>query len=157
MSALKKGPGMIAVVQRVTHASVTVDGKIVGQIDEGIVALVSVETNDDSEQIAWMAQKLAGLRIFRSEGKHFDRDVQQVGGSILLISNFTVAADTRKGRRPSLDGAAPPAEAEAKFARLVEAVRATGIRTETGVFGGDMQVSLTNDGPVTLIVRTEAK
>jgi D-tyrosyl-tRNA(Tyr) deacylase len=147
---------MIAVIQRVTSASVTVDEKIVGQIDRGIVALVAVEMGDGDgdEQIQWMAQKLVALRIFRNEGKHFDLDVTQVGGSILLVSNFTVSAETRKGRRPSLDAAAAPAVAEGTFQRLVEAVRATGVPVQTGVFGGDMRVSLVNEGPATFIVRT---
>src|SRR5262245_54602810 len=117
---------MIAVVQRVSEASVAVDGKIVGEIGEGLCALVAVAAGDGDEQVAWMTQKLIGLRIFRNEDKHFDIDVQQIGGGILLVSNFTVAAETRKGRRPSLDGAASPAEAASTFAQLVDAVRATG-------------------------------
>jgi D-tyrosyl-tRNA(Tyr) deacylase len=148
---------VISVVQRVTEASVTVDGSVVGQIGHGLVVLAAVEPGDGAEQVAWMAAKLTGLRVFRSDDgvKHFDRDVTQAGGAILLVSNFTVAADARKGRRPSLDGAAAPAEAEATFARLVEAVRATGIRVETGRFGGDMRVSLVNEGPATFILRTD--
>lgn len=146
---------MIAVVQRVSHAAVVVDGRTVGEIDHGLVVLAAVETGDGEEQITWMTQKVLGLRIFRNEGKHFDLDVTQIGGAVLLVSNFTVSAETRKGRRPSLDAAAPPAAAEATFARLVSAFRAAGIRTETGVFGGDMKVSLTNDGPATFIVRTD--
>jgi D-tyrosyl-tRNA(Tyr) deacylase len=146
---------MIAVIQRVASAKVTVDENVVGEIAHGLLALVAVEVTDGDEQIAWMAHKIVGLRIFRSEGKHFDQDVSQVGGSILLVSNFTVAAETRKGRRPSLDGAAPPAEAEATFAKLVAAVSATGVTVARGKFGGDMRVSLVNDGPATFILRSD--
>jgi len=99
-----------------------------------------------------MANKLVGLRIFRNGDKHFDRDVREIGGSILLVSNFTVAADARKGRRPSFDGAAPPPLAEKMFAQFVEMLRATGIPVRTGIFAADMLVSLTNDGPATFIL-----
>lgn len=146
---------MIAIVQRVSEASVEVSGEVTGAIAQGLVALVAVEPGDKDDQVAWMAQKLVGMRIFRSEGKHFDLDVRQIGGGILLVSNFTVAAETRKGRRPSLDGAAEPAFAEAVFEKLVQAARATGVPVGTGKFGGDMRVSLVNDGPATFIVRTE--
>lgn len=146
---------MIAVVQRVSNAAVVVENRTVGEIGLGLLVLAAVETGDGEEQIDWMTQKVLGLRIFRNEDKHFDLDVTQVGGAVLLVSNFTVSAETRKGRRPSLDAAASPAVAEAMFARLVSAFRATGIRTETGEFGGDMKVTLTNDGPATFIVRTD--
>ncbi|HRK30903.1 MAG TPA: D-aminoacyl-tRNA deacylase [Tepidisphaeraceae bacterium] len=147
---------MIAVVQRVVSASVTVGDATVGAIDSGLLALVAVETGDGAKEIDWMAQKLTGLRVFRREDKHFDLDVLQTGGGILLVSNFTVAADTRKGRRPSLDAAAPPAHASITFEKLVAAVRATGVCTQTGTFGGEMRVHLTNDGPATFIIRTES-
>jgi D-tyrosyl-tRNA(Tyr) deacylase len=148
---------MIAVVQRVLEAKVIVAGETVGAIGPGMVVLASVERDDRREEMAWMAEKLAGLRIFRSAGgeKHFDQDIKQVGGSMLLVSNFTVAAETRKGRRPSLDGAASPGEAEALFTHFVEAVRARGIPVATGRFGADMKVHLINDGPVTFIVRSD--
>jgi D-tyrosyl-tRNA(Tyr) deacylase len=146
---------MIAIVQRVSRASVVVEEKSVGAIDEGLLVLVAIEQGDGEQQVGWMTNKILGLRIFRDGPKHFDRDVTEIGGAVLLVSNFTVAAETRKGRRPSLDAAAPPDQAERIFARLVESFRATGVRTETGVFGGDMQVTGTNDGPATFIVRTE--
>lgn len=146
---------MIAVVQRVSEAGVVVDGRVVGAIGPGLVVLAAVENGDGDEQVAWMTQKILGLRIFRNEGKHFDLDVTQAGGAVLLVSNFTVSAETRKGRRPSLDAAAPPAVADATFAKLVESFRAAGVRTQTGVFGGDMKVTLTNDGPATFIVRSD--
>jgi D-tyrosyl-tRNA(Tyr) deacylase len=148
---------MICVVQRVTEARVVVAGEIVGQIDHGLAVLASIERNDTTEKLKWTAAKLAGLRIFRSAdgAKHFDQDVTQVGGAMLLISNFTVAADTRKGRRPSLDSAADPATGEKLFAAFVEEVKALGVRVSTGRFGADMKVHLVNDGPATFIVRTD--
>src|SRR5581483_4554764 len=114
---------MIAVVQRVTEARVDVDGQTVGAIGAGLVVLASVEADDDDADCQWIAEKLAGLRIFRNGDKHFDLDVRQVNGAVLLISNFTVAADTRRGRRPSLDRAAPPELGMKLFDHLVECVR----------------------------------
>lgn len=146
---------MKAVVQRVSHAQVVVDGSVVGRIDRGIVALVAVEASDGQSQCDWMASKIAALRIFPDGDKAFDKDVRDIGGAVLLISNFTVAGDCRKGRRPSLDGAMAPALAEPVFGKLIEALRAQNVRVETGRFGADMQVSLTNDGPVTFIIETD--
>ena len=145
---------MITIVQRVLEAKVTVDGETVGRIGPGLVALAAVVTGDTDRDLDWMAAKIAGLRIFRSEDgqKHFDRDVKDVGGSILLVSNFTVSASTRQGRRPSLDRAAVPAVAEAMFAKFVDVVKAHGIPVATGKFAADMKVSLINDGPATFIL-----
>jgi D-tyrosyl-tRNA(Tyr) deacylase len=149
---------MITIVQRVLEASVAVDGEIVGAIGPGMLALAAVCTGDGDKEIEWTAAKLAGLRIFRdtSGQKHFDRDVREIGGSILLVSNFTVAAATRQGRRPSLDRAAQPAVAEAMFVRLIDAVRRQNVPVETGRFAADMKVSLVNDGPVTFILDSSA-
>jgi D-aminoacyl-tRNA deacylase len=147
---------MIAVVQRVLKAKVLVAGEVVGQIGPGMLVLASVEKDDTDAQIVWTAGKLAGLRIFRNGEKHFDGDLLQSGGAMLLVSNFTVAALTAKGRRPSLDSAAAPEQAEPMFNRLVEAVRTYGIHVETGRFGASMEVSLVNDGPATFIVKTPA-
>jgi D-tyrosyl-tRNA(Tyr) deacylase len=148
---------MIAVVQRVTRASVTVDDRVVGSIGPGLLVLAAVEKGDADDQVQWLADKLVHLRIFRSEDgtKHFDRDVTQVGGSILLVSNFTVAAETRKGRRPSLDAAADPDAGRSVFDQLVNAVKAHGVPVATGEFRASMLVSLDNDGPATFIVQTE--
>ena len=143
---------MITIVQRISEAEVTVAGEVVGAIGPGIVALAAVVKGDTDREIDWTAAKLAGLRIFRSDGKHFDKDVKEAGGSILLVSNFTVAASTRQGRRPSLDRAAEPAVAEAMFAKLVAATRAQGVPVETGRFAADMKISLVNDGPATFIL-----
>jgi D-tyrosyl-tRNA(Tyr) deacylase len=147
---------MITIVQRVTEAKVAVEGEVVGAIGPGLLALAAVVREDSDREIEWTAAKLAALRIFRSDGKHFDRDVREIGGSILLVSNFTVAATTRQGRRPSLDRAAEPARAEAIFARLIEATRAHGVPVETGRFAADMKISLINDGPATFILDSAA-
>jgi len=147
---------MITIVQRVSQASVTVAGEVVGSIGPGILALAAVVKGDADKDIEWTAAKLAALRIFRSDGKHFDKDVKEVAGSILLVSNFTVAATTRQGRRPSLDRAAEPAVAEAMFARLLEATRAQGVTVATGKFAADMEVALVNDGPATFILDSAA-
>jgi D-tyrosyl-tRNA(Tyr) deacylase len=143
---------VIAVVQRVTEAQVVVDGRIVGRIGGGMVVLVAVHATDSPDDVAWTANKLAGLRIFRSGDKHFEVDVKQAGGAMLLVSNFTVAAQTRHGRRPSFDAAAGPEKGRELFDELVEAVRTLGIAVETGVFGADMTVTIVNDGPATVIV-----
>ena len=143
---------MIAVVQRVTDARVVVDGDVVGQIGRGMLVLAAVHADDSAEDIEWTANKLVGLRIFRNADRHFDLDIRQVGGGVLLVSNFTVAGQTRKGRRPSLDAAAPPETGAKLFDGLVCAVRSLGVSVATGQFGADMAVTLTNDGPVTFIV-----
>ena len=143
---------MIAIIQRVTAAAVRVDGKIVGQIESGMLTLVSVTKTEGAEDVAWMVRKLTGLRIFRNADKHFDLDVTQADGKILLVSNFTVSAATRQGRRPSFDAAADPINGRKWFDALVEAVRATGIGVETGQFGADMRIELVNDGPATFIL-----
>jgi D-tyrosyl-tRNA(Tyr) deacylase len=143
---------MIAVVQKVKKASVTIDGAVAGEIGVGLTALVAVHADDTAFDIQWMAQKLATIRIFPAGDKYFDQDVQAVKGGILLISNFTVAADTQSGRRPSLSPAASPTAAGPLFDQLLAAVKASGIPTATGQFGADMQVTLTNDGPVTFIL-----
>jgi D-tyrosyl-tRNA(Tyr) deacylase len=143
---------MIAVVQRVTEASVTVGGETVGRIGAGLLVLAAVHKTDTPSDLDWTAAKLASLRIFRNGDKHFDLDVRQVGGAVLLVSNFTVAAATRHGRRPSFDAAAAPEKGRVLFDALVESVRAQGVAVETGRFGADMKVSLVNDGPVTVIV-----
>src|SRR4051812_29391468 len=146
---------MICVVQRVTNASVVVESETVGAIGPGILVLAAVERGDTPADAEWTAGKLVGLRIFRCCEKHFDVDVKTIGGSILLVSNFTVAAATRKGRRPSFDPAAEPEAGERIFDDLVRAVKALGVPVQTGRFGADMRVSLVNDGPATFIVQTD--
>ncbi|MBC7783770.1 MAG: D-tyrosyl-tRNA(Tyr) deacylase [Burkholderiales bacterium] len=149
---------MIAVVQRVRSASVTVDAQIVGRIDLGLCVLASIVRDDSESDLIWMAEKLTTLRIFPSGAdKAFDLDVRQIGGAMLLISNFTVAAATRRGRRPSFDSAMPPAQALEMFDRFVAIARATGIPTGTGRFGADMIVNIENDGPATFVVDSRAR
>lgn len=143
---------MICVIQRVSQASVAVDSRIVGQVGKGMLVLAAVHRDDTDADIAFVAGKLATLRIFPQGDKHYDLDVQQAGGAILLVSNFTVSASTRHGRRPSLDAAASPEMGLVMFDRLVAAVRATGVTVATGQFGAHMDVSLVNDGPVTFLV-----
>ena len=149
---------MIAVLQRVLEANVVVDGKIVGQIGPGILALVAVAQEDSQEDVKWMANKLASIRMFRSgDGqKHFELDVREVGGSILLVSQFTLAAQTKKGRRPSFEKAAAPEVGRRLFDDLVKAVGELGIPTASGQFAADMKVSLINDGPVTFILESRS-
>ncbi|GAB3077031.1 D-aminoacyl-tRNA deacylase [Phycicoccus sp. Root101] len=139
---------MRAVVQRVSSASVTVDGEVVGAIERpGLLVLVGVTHDDGPEQVATLARKIADLRILRDE-----RSVSDVGAPVLVVSQFTLYADTRKGRRPSWGAAAPGPVAEPLVEAVVEALRGRGIDVATGRFGADMQVSLVNDGPVTLVL-----
>jgi D-aminoacyl-tRNA deacylase len=152
---LAKEEAVKCIVQRVTEAHVSVDGQVVGRIGPGMLVLAAVERGDTMSQVEWTAGKLVAMRIFRSGEEHFEADIKQIGGSILLISNFTVAAATRKGRRPSFDAAMDPKDAQAVFDQLVGAVRAFGVPVETGQFGAMMLVSSTNDGPATFVVETE--
>jgi D-tyrosyl-tRNA(Tyr) deacylase len=147
---------MICVVQRVTEAKVTVGDEIVGAIGRGLVALVAVTKADSRVEAEWMAGKLVGLRIFRADGKHFEADVTQIGGGILLVSNFTVSAKTKKGRRPSLYAAADPAVADELFNYLVECVKKLNVPVAIGRFGADMRVHLINEGPATFVVDSSA-
>jgi D-aminoacyl-tRNA deacylase len=146
---------VIAVVQRVTEARVVVNGATVGEIGPGLLALVAVQVDDTAEDVKWMAGKLTTLRIFRNGEKHFDFDVQQSGGAVLLVSNFTVAGKTKQGRRPSFDAAAKPEVGRKFLDELVGAVKSLGIKTATGEFGADMTISLVNDGPSTFIVNSK--
>jgi D-tyrosyl-tRNA(Tyr) deacylase len=148
---------MIAVVQRVLAARVTVAEQTVGEIGPGLLVLAAVEAADADADITWTANKLVALRIFRNGDKHFDLDVSQAGGSILLVSNFTVAAETKKGRRPSLDNAASPEKGRQLFDQLVAEIKKLAAPTTpvaTGEFAANMQVTLTNDGPSTFLVKS---
>lgn len=145
---------MLVLIQRVTQASVRVDDAVVGQIGPGLLALVGMEPGDTEAQIARMADRLLGYRVFADEGGKMNRSLGDTGGGLLLVSQFTLVADTSSGTRPGFSTAAPPAEAERGFNRLVEICRqkhAGGV--ETGRFGAHMVVSLVNDGPVTFLLR----
>jgi D-tyrosyl-tRNA(Tyr) deacylase len=143
---------MRAVLQRVSSAAVTVNGESVGSIGLGFLLLVGFTAGDGEEQIAWVADKVAGLRVFPDDAGRMNLDLRQVGGAALVVSQFTLYADVQKGRRPSFVTAAPPAQAEPLYDRFAEALRERGIPTETGSFGALMHVALVNDGPVTLIL-----
>lgn len=145
---------MRAIVQRVTDAAVTVAGEQVGRIGPGLVLLVGVRHGDSPAAARWLAEKVAYLRIFADDDSKFNRSVLDVGGSILLISQFTVYGDCRKGRRPNFTAAAPPDVAAPLLDTLADELRKRGLPVEMGKFGAMMQVSLTNDGPVTVLVDT---
>lgn len=141
---------MQCVVQRVTEASVVVDDAVVGSIGRGLLALVGIAEGDDEEALTWMARRVAALRIFPDDRGRFDRSLVDIGGSLLSISQFTLLGDVRKGARPSFTRAAHPDVAAPAWERFNALVRAQGVPVETGVFGASMQVSLVNDGPVTI-------
>jgi D-aminoacyl-tRNA deacylase len=141
-----------AVVQRVSEASVTVAGETVGAIGIGLVVLLGVARGDDGDAAARLAGKVARLRVFENEDGRFDRSLLDVGGEALVVSQFTLIADTAKGNRPSFSHAAPPEEAEPLVERFCEALRAEGVAVQSGVFGARMRVALVNDGPVTIVL-----
>ncbi|EKY3245692.1 D-aminoacyl-tRNA deacylase [Cronobacter dublinensis] len=140
---------MIALIQRVTHASVRVEEEVTGEIGPGLLVLLGVEKEDDEQKANRLCERVLGYRIFSDEQGKMNLNVQQAGGSVLVVSQFTLPADTEKGLRPSFSRGAPPEQAEALYDYFVSRCRATGIKTQTGRFAADMQVSLTNDGPVT--------
>lgn len=140
---------MIGLIQRASEASVTVDGEIIGQIGQGLMALVAVHRDDEEKTIARMAERLLTYRVFPDAEGRMNRSVQDIGGGLLLVPQFTLTADTKKGTRASFTKGAPPEMASDYFDRLVETCRATHNPVETGRFGADMKVALVNDGPVT--------
>ena len=146
---------MRCVVQRVTASSVTVDGKTVGSIGPGLMVLIGVSVDDKESDLKYMAEKVPNLRIFDDENGVMNRSVTDTGGSILAVSQFTLYGDARGGRRPSYIRAAQPEAANAFYERLVAAWREKGIHVETGRFRTEMQVSLINDGPVTILLDSE--
>ena len=143
---------MRAVIQRVMQAKVKVDGESVGQIGNGLLVYVSVGRTDTVKDAELVAEKLANLRIFADEAGKMNRSVSDVGGSVLLVSNFTLHGDCRKGRRPSFDAAAEPALARELYEKVGELIAQRGVSVEKGVFGGHMHVSSINDGPVTFLL-----
>ena len=145
---------MISVIQRVRRASVEVAEQIVGQIQQGLCVLVAVEKGDSLAQVEKMAQKLIHYRVFSDANDKMNLSVEDINGELLLISQFTLAADTSKGLRPSFSGSAEPDLAKELFDELVEKCVASGLKVETGQFAANMQVSLINDGPVTFTLKT---
>ncbi|MGY2464200.1 D-aminoacyl-tRNA deacylase [Vreelandella sulfidaeris] len=145
---------MKALIQRVKRSSVEVEGKVVGSIDHGLLALIGVEKHDDAASVEKLLHKLLHYRVFSDAEGKMNQNLQQVNGGLLLVSQFTLAADTRKGLRPSFSSAAPPAQGEALFDLLVKQARAAWSQVATGEFGADMQVALINDGPVTFLLES---
>lgn len=143
---------MRAVIQRVTSARVVVDGRTAGEIGHGILALIGVANEDGPADVQYIAGKLRELRIFADDAGRMNRSIVESGGSLLVVSQFTLVADCRKGRRPSFDAAAPPALAQALYEDVVRRLRDAGLTVETGVFQAHMQVELVNDGPVTFVL-----
>lgn len=148
---------MRSVVQRVKRASVTVDGKKVGIIDAGLLVLLAVGQEDGADDISWMIEKIIGLRIFEDQGGKMNCSVLDTGGEILVVSQFTLYGDCRKGKRPSFTAAAPPEQAKDLFERSVAGMRSYGIKVETGIFQAEMDVELVNDGPVTILLDSKKK
>ena len=143
---------MRAVVQRVDHASVTVDGSVTGAVGKGMLVLLGVAEGDTDKDLAYITDKVCGLRIFEDAGGKMNLSVQDVGGSILAVSQFTLCGDARKGKRPSFDKAARPEIANAYYERFIEQCRERGLTVETGIFGAHMLVELANNGPVTILL-----
>ena len=146
---------MRCVVQRVSRAHVTSEGQLTGQIEKGLMVLVGVKDGDTDKDVKYMADKVPNLRIFEDDQDKLNLSVKDIGGAILAVSQFTLYGDARGGRRPSFIAAARPDEANALYEKLVEAWRNQGIQVETGVFRTHMEVTLTNDGPVTLLLDSE--
>lgn len=140
------------VLQRVSQASVVVDGETVGQIGGGFLALVGIGHHDTPETVDWMAEKTVALRVFEDNAGKMNRSIDEVGGGVLAVSQFTLYGDCRKGRRPAFTDAAPPEIARPLYQRYVGKLKEHGVAVETGIFAADMKVSLINDGPVTLIL-----
>ena len=150
---------MRVLIQRVKFSQVTVNGEIVGKIGRGLNLLVGIASTDTETELEWMARKCLELRLFGSEEEsdRWEKSIQEIGGELLVISQFTLYGDCRKGRRPSFDRSATPHAAEDLYNRFVAKLRESGLRVETGEFGAMMQVSIENDGPVTLLLEREPK
>jgi len=148
---------MIALLQRVNRSWVEVEGKVVGKIGRGINILLGVEKGDTEEDIKLLVEKVVSLRIFPSEDgkKEFDRSVVDINGELLVVSQFTLPASLRKGRRPSFDRSERPERAKELYEKFINALRDKGLKVESGIFGADMKVFIENDGPVTFILRSE--
>ncbi|MDM1557406.1 MULTISPECIES: D-aminoacyl-tRNA deacylase [Chryseobacterium] len=148
---------MKIVIQRVSEASVKVEGKIVGEIGKGLMLLVGIEENDEKADADWLVQKILNLRIFSDDDDKLNLSVKDISGEILCISQFTLIADYKKGNRPSFIKAAKPDKAVPLFDYFKEEIAKSGLKTESGIFGADMKVSLINDGPVTIVMDSITK
>ncbi|MFC0120123.1 D-aminoacyl-tRNA deacylase [Pseudoalteromonas xiamenensis] len=140
---------MIGLIQRVKHAKVEVEGQVVGEINQGILLLLGVEKSDMSEHVDKMLHKISNYRIFTDEQGKMNLSLKDIGGELLVVSQFTLAADTKKGMRPSFSSAGTPQQANDLYLEFIDKARSSGLFTQTGQFAADMQVSLCNDGPVT--------
>jgi D-tyrosyl-tRNA(Tyr) deacylase len=143
---------MRAVAQRVASASVEVEGQIVGRIERGLLVYLGAADADGAADVEYVAQKIAGLRVFEDDAGKMSRAVAEVSGEVLVVSQFTLFGDVRRGRRPSFDGAAPPAEAERLYEQVIARLRSAGLRVETGRFRANMRVRAEVDGPVTILI-----
>lgn len=148
---------MRACVQRVTSARVVVDGETVGQIECGLLVLLGVATADGAEDVRWLADRVVGLRVFNDADGKMNLSLAEIGGELLVVSQFTLLGDCRKGRRPSFVEAAPPELAERLYGEFVERARSLGLRVATGQFRTHMEVQLVNDGPVTLVIDSKQR
>jgi D-tyrosyl-tRNA(Tyr) deacylase len=146
---------MRAVVQRVSRSQVSVNGEITGQIGLGLLVLLGVGRDDTEAEATYLAEKVCGLRVFEDDQGKMNRSLQDVGGSVLAVSQFTLYGDVRRGKRPSFDAAAPPERARQLYEFFVEQIRAAGLRCETGRFQEMMNVELVNEGPVTILLDSE--
>ena len=148
---------MKIVVQRVSQASVKVNNEITGEISKGLLLLVGIEENDEKEDAEWLSKKILDLRIFSDEEGKMNRSVKNINGEILCVSQFTLIADYKKGNRPSFIKAAKPEKAVPLFEYFKGLIKSSGLKTESGIFGADMKVSLLNDGPVTIVMDSKTK
>ena len=148
---------MKAVIQRVSEANVKVDGKMVGEISKGLLLLIGIDEEDEKNDADWLVQKILSLRIFGDEEGKLNRSVMDISGGILCISQFTLIADYKKGNRPSFIKAAKPEKAIPLFEYFKTEISKSGLKTESGIFGADMKVSLLNDGPVTIVMDSKTK
>jgi D-tyrosyl-tRNA(Tyr) deacylase len=146
---------MRAVVQRVSRAKVTVNSELVGQVGRGLLVLLGVKHSDSVQAADYLVEKIAGLRIFEDAEGKMNRSIQEIGGAVLVVSQFTLYGDVRRGKRPSFDDAARPEQARKLYENFVEKLRAAGVRCETGRFQEMMQVELVNDGPVTILLDSD--
>lgn len=146
---------MRAVIQRVSYASVKVDGEIVGKINQGFLVLLGIKNGDTTKELDWLSNKISGLRVFEDENGKMNKELKDINGDMLIVSQFTLYGDCIKGKRPSFIEAARPEIAIPLYERFLDNISNLGIHVEKGIFGADMKVELLNDGPVTLIIDTE--
>ena len=148
---------MRVIIQRVSEASVSIDSQVNAKIEQGLMILVGISTEDNQEDIDWLTQKIINLRVFNDENGKMNQSLLDVKGEVLIVSQFTLFASTKKGNRPSFIQSAKPEIAVPLYEQFIESLKATGIEIKTGRFGADMKVSLTNDGPVTIIIDSKNK